>query len=84
MVRWALTVRPTARFSPMALSATDAATRTATSVVDRSPLPASTAASRSRKIQASAVCSRSNSLTWISPNRAVVRQWILFIESPGA
>ena len=30
-------------------------------------------------IQASAVCSRSNSLTWISPWRAVDRQWIRFI-----
>ena len=45
--------------------------------------PGSTA-SRSRKIQASAVCSRSNSLTWISPCRAVVCQWMRFIESPGA
>ncbi len=35
-------------------------------------------------IQASAVCSRSNSLTWISPWRAVVFQWIRFIASPGA
>ena len=35
---------------------------------------ASAAASRSRKIQASAVCSRSNSLTWISPVLAVERQ----------
>ena len=35
-------------------------------------------------IQASAVCSRSNSLTWISPCRAVVFQWIRFIASPGA
>ena len=39
---------------------------------------------RSRMIQASAVCSRSNSLTWISPWRAVVFQWIRFIASPGA
>ena len=35
-------------------------------------------------IHASAVCSRSNSLTWISPWRAVVFQWIRFIASPGA
>ena len=35
-------------------------------------------------IQASAVCSRSNSLTWISPWRAVVFQWMRFIASPGA
>ena len=82
--RWPLTVSPTARFSPNALSAMDAAARTATSVVESSPDPASRAASRSRKIQASAVCSRSNSLTWISPRRAVVRQWMRFMESPGA
>ena len=35
-------------------------------------------------IHASAVCSRSNSLTWISPWRAVERQWIRFMLSPGA
>ena len=84
VIRCALTVSPTARFSPSALSAMDAAARTATSVVDSSPCPASFAASRSMKIHASAVCSRSNSLTWISPVRAVVRQWMRFIESPGA
>ena len=39
---------------------------------------------RSRKIQASAVCSRSNSLTWISPWRAVDFQWIRLKLSPGA
>ena len=75
---------PTARFSTSALSAIDAAARTATSIVDSSPRPAWTAASRSRKIQASAVCSRSNSLTWMSPWRAVDCQWIRFKVSPGA
>ena len=35
-------------------------------------------------IQASAVCSRSNSLTWISPWRAVLFQWIRLKLSPGA
>ena len=35
-------------------------------------------------IQASAVCSSSNSLTWISPWRAVARQWIRLKLSPGA
>ena len=35
-------------------------------------------------IQASAVCSSSNSLTWISPWRAVDRQWIRLKLSPGA
>ena len=35
-------------------------------------------------IHASAVCSRSNSLTWISPWRAVERQWMRFMLSPGA
>ena len=35
-------------------------------------------------IHASAVCSSSNSLTWISPSRAVERQWIRFMLSPGA
>ena len=35
-------------------------------------------------IHASAVCSRSNSLTWISPWRAVDFQWIRFMLSPGA
>ena len=34
-------------------------------------------------IQASAVCSRSNSLTWISPWRAVDRQWIRFMRRPA-
>ena len=34
-------------------------------------------------IQASAVCSRSNSLTWISPWRAVERQWIRLKRRPG-
>ena len=77
-------VRPTARFSVSARSAIDAAARTPTSTVDSSPSPACTDASRSRKIQASAVCSRSNSLTWISPCRAVVRQWMRLNESPGA
>ena len=40
--------------------------------------------SRSRTIQASAVCSRSNSLTWISPWRAVDFQWIRLKRRPGA
>ena len=35
-------------------------------------------------IQTSAVCSRSNSLTWISPVRAVDGQWIRLKPSPGA
>ena len=35
-------------------------------------------------IHASAVCSRSNSLTWISPCRAVDFQWIRLKASPGA
>ena len=35
-------------------------------------------------IHASAVCSRSNSLTWISPWRAVDFQWMRFMLSPGA
>ena len=39
--------------------------------------------SRSRKIQASAVCSSSNSLTWISPWRAVDFQWIRLKRRPG-
>ena len=34
-------------------------------------------------IQASAVCSRSNSLTWISPCRAVLFQWIRFMRRPA-
>ena len=83
-VRPALTVKPTARFSAMALSETAAATRMAASVVDSSPRPPPMPRCRSRMIQASAVCSRSNSLTWSSPWRAVVFQWIRFIASPGA
>ena len=83
-VRPALTVIPTARFSDQALSAIDAAARIAASVVDSSPRPAWTLRWRSRMIHASAVCSRSNSLTWISPWRAVERQWIRFMLSPGA
>ena len=35
-------------------------------------------------IQTSAVCSRSNSLTWIAPVRAVEGQWIRLKASPGA
>ena len=35
-------------------------------------------------IQASAVVSRSNSLTWMSPWRAVDFQWMRLNESPGA
>ena len=35
-------------------------------------------------IHASAVCSRSNSLTWMSPWRAVDFQWIRLNASPGA
>ena len=35
-------------------------------------------------IQASAVCSRSNSLTWMSPWRAVDFQWMRLNASPGA
>ena len=66
------------------MSATDAATRTATSTVESSPRPAWIERSRSRMIQASAVCSSSNSLTWISPWRAVARQWIRLKLSPGA
>ena len=83
-VRPTLTVIPTARFSWIALSAIDAAARMATSTVDSSPRPVWMPRWRSRMIQASAVCSRSNSLTWISPWRAVVFQWIRFIASPGA
>jgi len=69
-------VRPTARFSESARSATAAATRTATSTLESSPEPDCTRRSRSTKSQTSAVCSRSNSLTWISPVRAVDGQWI--------
>jgi hypothetical protein len=79
-----LTVIPTERFSEIALSAIEAAARTAASTVDSSPRPVWMPRWRSRMIQASAVVSRSNSLTWISPWRAVVFQWIRFIESPGA
>ena len=82
--RWALTVIPTARFSTSALSATAAATRTATSTVDSSPEPRWIERSRSRTSQASAVCSRSNSLTWMSPWRAVDFQWMRLNASPGA
>ena len=83
-VRPTLTVIPTARFSWRARSAIDAAARTAASTVDSSPCPVWMPRWRSRMIHASAVCSRSNSLTWISPWRAVVFQWIRFIASPGA
>ena len=83
-VRPTLTVIPTARFSWRARSAIDAAARTAASTVDSSPRPVWMPRWRSRMIHASAVCSRSNSLTWISPWRAVVFQWIRFIASPGA
>jgi hypothetical protein len=82
--RWPLTVRPTARFSRSAFAAIDAAARTATSTVDSSPRPPWTARSRSSTIHASAVCSSSNSLTWISPCRAVDFQWIRLKASPGA
>ena len=84
VVRWALTVMPTARLSMIALSVTAAATRTAASTVDSSPRPVWIERSRSRMIQASAVCSSSNSFTWISPWRAVARQWIRLKLSPGA
>ena len=65
-------------------SAIEAAARIAASVVDSSPRPVWIPRWRSRMIQASAVCSRSNSLTCSSPCRAVVFQWIRFIASPGA
>ena len=83
-VRWPLAVTPTARFSWIALSATAAATRTAASTDDSSPRPVWMPRSRSSTIHASAVCSRSNSLTWISPVRAVDFQWIRLKLSPGA
>ncbi len=70
-VRPTLTVSPTARFSWSARSAIEAAARIAASTVDSSPRPVCTLRWRSRMIHASAVCSRSNSLTWISPWRAV-------------
>ena len=82
---WPLVVRPTARFSRMASWAIEAATRIASSTVDTSPFAAhGPCASRSTKSQTSAVCSRSNSLTWISPRRAVLRQWMRLKLSPGA
>ncbi len=79
-----MAILPTERFSWSALSAIDAAARTAASTVDSSPRPVWIPRSRSRTIQASAVVSRSNSLTWISPWRAVIFQWIRFMLSPGA
>ena len=51
---------------------------------ESSPVPRCGARSRSRMTQASAVCSRSNSLTWMSPWRAVDFQWIRLNASPGA
>ena len=80
----ALTVIPTARFSGAPWSAIDGGRPDAASTRGLVAAAGLDPRWRSRMIQASAVCSRSNSLTWISPWRAVDFQWIRLKLSPGA
>ena len=83
--RWALDGQPTARFSPSALSAIDAAARTATSVVESSPSPG---LGRRVEVQEDPRVGRLLEVELLDLDLAQSarssRQWMRFIESPGA